>query len=236
MTTPANKPGKPPVGHVLMTIIVLGSLWGVAEVVLGGALKAWGVSHRAGILTGVGMGIMGVGLAIFVGVLRKPLMLLGIALVAVLCKQLVVPVLHVSVMCKANSCLAVLLQGSALAGVVAVAGRRLHGSYLIQTVVAASAALVARGAFHLAGTKLAPCAYLLSFSRAGGFVDYMAANGLAWAGFSALLFPLGCRLGARLREPVLAVGAARPALYYSSSVAVTALCWVASGVAISLGF
>lgn len=234
--TPTDEPRKLRPADIIITIVVLGSLWGVAEVVLGGALRNVGVSYRAGLLTGVGMGLMAVALAVFLGVLRRPLMLLGIALVAILCKQLVVPILHVSLMCKANSCLAVALQGSALAGVAAVAGRRLNRSLLIQVAGAASAALLARGVFYFAGMKLAPCPYLLSYSHAGGFVDYMAANGLAWAGFSAILFPLGYRAGALLRDPVLALGLRKPALYYSASAAAIACCWVASAVAISSGF
>ncbi len=232
----ADEPGKLRPVDVLIAILVLGSLWGVVEVVLGGALRAWGISYRAGILTGVGMGVMGAGLAVMFGVIRRPLTLIGIALVAVLCKQLVVPLLHVSLMCKANSCLAVVLQGSALAGVVTLAGRRFDKRYIVMAAGAASAALLARGVFYFAGMRLAPCAYLLSYNHAGGFVDYMAANGLAWAGFSALFLPMGYRAGSLLREPFLAVGLRKPALYYSSSLVAVVLCWAASAVAISAGF
>lgn len=234
--TPGREPRKLRPADIVVSVLVLGSIWGVAEVIFGGALKAWGISYRTGVLTGVGMGIMGVGLAIFLGVFRRPLMLLGIAIVAVLCKQLVVPILNVSVMCKANSCLAVVLQGSALAGVAAVLGRRLERGFLVQMAGAASAALLARGTFYFAGLKLAPCPHLLSFAYAGGFVDYMAANGLAWAGFSAILFPLGYRAGALLRDPVAALGLRKPALYYSTSVLAIVCCWLATAVAISAGF
>ncbi|KPJ59293.1 MAG: hypothetical protein AMJ46_11650 [Latescibacteria bacterium DG_63] len=234
--TPANEPKRVRTADIVIAVLVLGSLWGVVEIILGGALKAWGISYRTGILTGVGMGIMGIGLALFLGVLRRPLMLLGIAVVAVLCKQLVVPILHISVMCKANSCLAVMLQGSALAGVAAVLGRRLEKGFLVQMAGVASAALLARGTFYFAGLKLAPCPHLLSFAYAGGFVDYMATNGLAWAGFSAMLFPLGYRAGTLLRDPVVALGLRKPALYYSTSVLAIVCCWVASAVAISTGF
>lgn len=108
--------------NVLIAILVLGSLWGLSEVVLNGAIRAAGLPFRAGILTGIGIGIMGVAIGIF----RKSSILIGIALVAIFCKQLVVPILHVSVMCKVNSCLAVILEGVALTGVVSLAGRKLE--------------------------------------------------------------------------------------------------------------
>jgi hypothetical protein len=216
---------------LLITILVLGSLWGFSEVVLGGAMSTAGLPYRAGILTGLGMGIMGIAISTF----RKPLMLAGIAFVAILCKQLVVPILHVSVMCEANSCLAVLLEGLALGGVVSLAGRRLDRGYLIKIVSGASAALLAAAAFFFIGMQVAPCRYLLSFNRPGGFMAFLAVEGLVWAAFSAMLFPLGYWTGARLRNVVPVFGTRRPLLYYITSAALVVSSWVASGLAIATG-
>lgn len=216
---------------VLIAIVVLGSLWGLSEVVLGGAIRAAGLPYWAGILTGVGIGIMGIA----VGVLRKPSMLAGIALVAILCKQLVVPILHVSVMCKANSCLAVMLEGLALAGVVSLAGRKLDRGYLAQIASGASAPLLAAAAFYFVGMRVAPCRYLLSFNRPGGFVAFLAVEGLVWAVFSAILFPVGYWVGARLRETILALRMRKPLFYYTTFAALVVSCWVASAFAITAG-
>ncbi|MCX5801867.1 MAG: hypothetical protein NTX17_10860 [Candidatus Eisenbacteria bacterium] len=216
---------------VLIAIALLGSVWGFLEVVLGGAIKAAGLPQRAAIMTGLGMGVMGIALGAF----RRPLMLVAIPIVAVLCKQLVVPILHVSILCKANSCLAVGLDGFALAAVAGIAGRRMDKGYTIKVVSAASAALLVRGTFYFMGMNLAPCAHLLSFNRAGGFVSFMAYNGLAWAAFSALLFPVGYWIGAQLKEPVLVLGTRRPSLYYVASAVAVILCWGASALAISSG-
>lgn len=216
---------------VLIAIVVLGSLWGLSEVVLGGAIRAAGLPYWAGILTGVGIGIMGIA----VGVLRKPSMLAGIALVAILCKQLVVPILHVSVMCKANSCLAVMLEGLALAGVVSLAGRKLDRGYLAQIASGASAPLLAAAAFYFVGMRVAPCRYLLSFNRPGGFVAFLAVEGLVWAVFSAILFPVGYWVGARLRETILALRMRKPLFYYTTFAALAVSCWVASAFAITAG-
>ncbi len=216
---------------LLIAIVVLGSLWGLSEVVLGGAIRAAGVPYRAGILTGVGIGIMGLA----VGVFRKPSMPIGIALVAILCKQLVVPILHVSVMCKANSCLALMLEGVALAGVVSLAGRRLDRGRLAQMASGASAALLAAAAFYFIGMRVAPCRYLLSFNRPGGFVAFLSAEGLVWALSSAILFPVGYRMGARLRDTVLVLRARKPFFYYTTFAALVVCCWVASAFATAAG-
>lgn len=216
---------------VLMAIAVLGSLWGLSEVVLGGAIRAAGLPYRAGILTGVGIGIMGIA----VGILRKPSMLAGVALVTILCRQLVVPILHVSVMCKANSCLAVMLEGLTLAGVISLAGRKLDRGYLAQIASGASAALLAAAAFYFIGMRVAPCRYLLSFNRPGGFAAFLAVEGLVWAVFSAILFPAGYWMGSRLRGTVLALRAREPLFYYTTFAALVVCCWVVNAFAIAAG-
>lgn len=213
-------------------VLVLGSLWGLSEVVLNGAIRAAGLPYRAAILTGIGMGLM----AIAVAMVRKPLPLLGMAVVTMAVKQLVVPILHVGLSCKANSCLAVSLEALALAGAVAVAGRQLDRGAVARMVGAASAALLAAGAFHYLGIRFAPCNYLLSFNRPGGLQAFYAAEGVPWAVASALLFPLGYRLGEWLRESVPALRTRQPLVYYTTNAALVLGSWAASAVAIAAGF
>jgi len=214
-----------------IAVLVLGSLWGFSEVVLGGAMGAARFPYRAAVLTGIAMGLMAVAIAMF----RKPLLLVGIPAIAILCKQLVVPILHVSVMCKANSCLAVLVEGLALAGTVTLAGSALHRNGLARIASGASAALFAAAAFHFLGLRLAPCQYLLSFNRPGGLLAFLAAEGVPWAVFSAMLFPVGYRLGEWLKDTVLTLRTRRPFLYYATNAALVAGCWLASAVAIAGG-
>nr|MBC7245260.1 hypothetical protein [Chloroflexota bacterium] len=215
-----------------IAILALGSLWGFSEVVLNSAIQRAGLPFRAAILTGIGFGLMAIAVAMF----KKPWMLAGIAIVAILCKQLAVPILHVSVMCKANSCLAVLLEGLTLAGAIAVAGRALHKTSLARAATAASAALLSAGAFHFLGIRLAPCLYLLSFNRPGGLLAFLAAEGIPWAVASAMLFPLGYRLGEWLEVNAPQLRARQPVTYYVSNAVLIATCWLASAVAIATGF
>jgi len=217
---------------IWIAILVLGSLWGFTEVVLSGAINAAGLPYRAAILTGIGMGLM----AVAVGAYRKPWMLAGIAFVAVLCKQLVVPILQVSVMCKANSCVAVMIEGLVLAGAVGLAGRKVQQGNLARVTTGAGAALLSAVVFHSVGMRVAPCNYLLTFDRVGGLAAFMTAEGVPWAVASGLLFPVGYWIGERLGATDLAVGSAKRRTYYAASTAVIAVCWLASAFAIAAGF
>lgn len=206
---------------ILTAVLVLGTFWGFSEVVLGEAIRTWGVPYRAGILTGIGMGIMGAAL----GYGRRVLPLLGIALIAMAAHQLAVPVLKCSVLCRANSCAAVLLQSGALCAAAAITGQRLHGSGVARLVIPVSAALAAAGAFYFAGMRLSPCAYLLSFNHPGGLLSFLGAEGLPWAVFSGILFPASYLLGNRLTGALPALKRARPAAYYITAAACLVGCY-----------
>jgi hypothetical protein len=216
---------------VLVGVLVLGSLWGAAEVVLGSAMAAGGVPCRAGILTGAGIGLMGVALAAF----KRPMVLLGVAVVAVLCKQLVVPILHVSVLCEANSSLAVLLDGAALGAVALLVGRRMEGRLPVRVGAGASSALLAACAFYFAGLRVAPCNYLNSFARPGGAMAFMVEQGLVWAAFAAVLLPAGYWVGTRAARSIPVLKARKPTAYGIASATVVVCCWAASALTIAAG-
>jgi hypothetical protein len=202
----------------IIMILVLGSLWGLFEVVLSDIIRSHGIPWRAGILTGIGMGIMGVA----VGLSRKAAPLMGIALVAVAAKLLAVPILGCSLLCKANTCAAVLLQGAALSGAVAIAWPRIADSSLKRAATGFSAALASAACFYYVGIQLSPCQYLLSFS---GIVPFMLAEGIVWAAFSGVLFPLGYKLGLAVVHEIPVVKMNRPLAYYLSCSAGILLCW-----------
>ncbi|MFH1353572.1 MAG: hypothetical protein ABIH68_08380 [bacterium] len=212
-------------------VLVLGSVCGLMEVVLGGLLHH-GFFHqfRSAILTGLGLGIIGFGLAI----LRKPGIAVLIGLVTVLSKQLVVPILGVSVMCKMNSCLAVMLEFGGFFALAAITMNKMKKSPGMRSLTAGAGVLSGSIAYYFIGMRVAPCAYMLSFNRAGGFISFMAAQGLLWAAFSAVLFPLGWLAGEKYREGVFALSQS-PRLFYAGASAIVIFCWIVSAAAISLG-
>jgi hypothetical protein len=229
--TRSNEDRALTVRNIAVAVLVLGSVWGVAEVVLNDTIKSADLPFRAGILTGFGMLAMGV----LLGYGRKPLAILGVPAIAVLVKQMVVPIAGASVLCKANSCIAVLFEASLLAGVAAVAMRGIEKRAIARAGAGAGAGLLAAVPFYFVGLAVAPCNYLLSFDRAGGFAAFMVQEGLVWAAFSAVLFPAGFALGARIREPLFALESRRPAAYYGAAIGVAALCWITAALNIYAG-
>jgi hypothetical protein len=212
-------------------MVILGSVWGFLEVVGGGAMKAGGIPYKGDIMTGLGMCAMAVGVAMF----RKPLLIIGIAAVAVALRQLAVPILHLTGFCKANSCLAMMLGGTALGGIVALAGRRFRRGVLPRAAAGFSAGLLTGAGFYWIGMRVAPCRYLLSFNRPGGFAAFMRAEGIIWAALAGVLVPVGYLIGERLEDRVVDLPARQPAFYYSVSATIVACCWVASAIAIAGG-
>jgi hypothetical protein len=231
MKSADNTTGKASTRDLLIAVAVLGSIWGFFEVVGGGAMKAADIPRKGDILTGLGVATMAIAVAAY----RKPLLLIGIAVVAVAVKQLAVPILGLQLICKANSCLAVTLGGAALAGTSAIAGRRLKRGILPRVATGFSAGLLTSVSFYFIGMRVAPCRYLLSFSRPGGFVAFMIAEGIIWAALSGLLFPVGYRIGETLSARVFDLRARQSLSYYIASGLLVAGCWISSAFAIASG-
>ena len=215
----------------LVLILVLGSIWGFLEVVLGGAMKSASIPYRGDLLTGLGIGLMAVLLALW----RKPAALLLVAVLAVAVKQLAVPILHLPLFCGANSCLAVGLAGGALAGTSAVAGGRLGRGIAPRIATGVSAGLLGSTGFYLIGMHLAPCKYLLSFNRPGGYIGFMAAEGLIWAALAGAFFPAGYVVGEKLGTVLDGARARSPVAYFAALGTIVVAAWVASGIAIASG-
>ncbi len=217
---------------VLIVVLILGSLWGLSEVILSGIIRQAGIPYRTGILTGVGMGLMGIA----VGIFKKYSFLFGIAFLAILCKQLVVPILHVSITCKANSCLAVMIDSLVLTAAVAVIGSKLNKNLMYRIAGGLIAGFSAAVVFYLVGMKAAPCPSLLTFAGLQGFVSFLVKRGLVWMIFSGLFFPIGYVVGNRLQDIVFVFRVKKPLFYYAFSGTLVVCCWLAVGLAIAAGY
>jgi hypothetical protein len=216
----------------IMLVIALGSLCGLIEVVLGGLLAQAKFPYKSGLLAGLGFGIIAFAYAIY----KKPLMAFWIGIVAVLCKQLVVPVLGLSVMCKMNSCLAVVLEYTALAGVAAITMKRMKTKGGYRLLTGGSGALIGSVAFLFIGMHVAPCEYLLGFNQAGGFVSFLYKESLSWVVFSSVLFPIGWVIGEKQANRLALLYQNKPRLAYAGVSAIAAICWAICAIAIAGGF
>jgi len=216
----------PVVVRLIIGVLVFGSIWGLLEVAMGGGLQVAKFPYRAGLLTGIGIAIMGIALAIY----KQPTMLIGIGLGTVLVKLLAVPILHISVMCKANSCIAVFTEAVVLSLVAFLLMSEMSKSVHARMGAGALAAIVASVGFYFIGMQVAPCKYLLSFTP-GRFI---VTEGLIWAAFSAIFLPVGYLAGEKLAAitpPVLT----RWPIYYTVSASIVLLCWGVSALAIMAG-
>jgi len=213
--------------YIVIGTLVFGSIWGLSEVGLGGVLSAVDFSYRSGLLTSIGMALMAIALVIY----KKPAMLIGIGLVAVLVKLLAVPILHISVMCKANSCIAVFTEAVALSLVAFLLMSAMGKSVHARMGGGALAAIIASVVFYFVGMQVAPCKYLLSFTPAG----FIVTEGLVWAAFSACLLPAGYLAGMKLRETTFPWLARRKLLFYATTAAIIVSCWAISAIVIMAG-
>ncbi len=215
----------------IILALVLGSLWGLCESVFGNVSRAAGIPFRGGMLTGIGMMLMGFGF----GIMRRPLPAMFVALVAAATMQLSVPVLHCSFLCKANSGLAVMLHGGMLAGCLSLYGRRRARTSSGYALAGFSAAMLSSLVFYFAGMRLAPCAYLLSYNVDGGLVRFLFREGAVWGAFSALLLPAGVMAGSRAAAALYSWKIHRPGVMYGASLASIAVCLLLIIVSIQHG-
>jgi hypothetical protein len=216
---------------MIVAVIVLGSLAGFIEIVLSGFLKWANFPWTSGLLVGLGLGIIAFAYAIF----KKPLMAIGIGLVAVLCRQMAIPILGLSEICKMNSCVAVLLEYSALAAIASITMKKMESGRNWRVLTGASAAVVGSLAFYYIGMRVAPCNYLLSFNSGAGFLSYLYKESLNWTILSAALVPLGWFLGEKLTARVSSLSTAKPRKFYAGAYGVALACWVICAIAIASG-
>jgi len=212
---------------VFTGVFLFGSIWGFFEVVLGSGLRAIAFPYHAGLLVGMGMFSMGIALAIY----KRPAMLIGVGLITGLFKLLSVPILHISIGCRANSSIAVLLESTALSLVALGLMRRMERGVYARIGGGALAALIGAAGFYFVGMRVAPCTYLLSFSPMG----FMAREGLVWLVFSAIFLPVGYLVGVKLRPTMVHLLTVRPAFGYATCITISAVCWGVGAFAILAG-
>jgi len=215
---------------LVLAVIALGSVIGVIEVLGKEFLHQVNFPYRSGVLVGFGFGIAGIGFAIF----KKPLIIIGLALVAVICKQLVVPILGLSFMCKANACVAVMLEYGSLAAIAAITMNRMQKNANMRTLTAGASVFLGAITYYLIGMHIKPCSYMLSFNVPGGFVKFLIVEGLIWAAFAAILFPLGWTVGERLSEKTFVLFEQNPRLFYLKSALTAVVCFIACIISISI--
>jgi hypothetical protein len=75
----------------------------------------------------------------------------------------------------------------------------------------------------------------MNFNHPGGFVAFLISEGLIWAAFSAILFPLGWLTGKKFAGKTYVLLAQKPQLFYIGTTLTMIFCWVICAIAISRG-
>lgn len=215
----------------VLGILMLGGLWGLLELLCGHYLRVSYLPLKGAVLTGLGMGVMGLGFGIRPRASRLPY----VGLVTAFSMELGVLVLHCSPMCRANAMLAVSLHGLVMGSVLMLAGRGERPFWKLG-FLALFAALGSSCLFYPLGVNLAPCRYLLSYGAQGGALTFFLREGLLWGAFSAVLFPAGVSLGRALREPLRTWRQQAPGLFLASSSLSLALCLGVMVLCLRAGF
>ncbi len=223
--------GRQSMVHILLGILVFGSLWGFFEATLGGFLNLIIFPNKGAIMSGIGAAIMASALAIY----RKPAMLPGIGIVAASFKWfnawlLFVPLNAVQVI---NPAMAIFLESLVFALVAAFLMNRIAKNLLVGMGAGVLVGIVSATAYVYFAVY---ATHSPIFARMGieSIGEFIMGNGVIQAAFFGLFLPLGYLAGERLAAKAPALLARRP-LYYATSAATIAFCWGVSAIAIASG-
>ena len=212
--------------HLIIGILVFGSIWGFLEATLGGFLHMIIFPNKGAIMGGIGVAIMASALAIY----KKPSMLLGIGIIAASFKLLnvwflFVPITSIHII---NPAMAIIFESLAFSLVAAFMMNRIAKNAFVGVGAGALAGLTSAIAWvYFAIYVMNAPAYARVVFTAGGFITN---QGVVQAAFFGILLPLGYLVGEKLATKTSPVLISR-SLYYATSAAIIYLCWGISAVA-----
>jgi hypothetical protein len=216
---------------VVIGILVFGSVWGLVEATLGGALHLIHFTYKGAITGGIGMSIM----AAFVVTYRQPKLVFWIGVIAALFKPLSAVIYGQPIFSPfvVNPASAILLEALAFTLVVSLLFKDFESS------------IKARIAAGISAGYLSAILYAVLASAAGmgnwaswGVTDRLTAaltdgTSLAIAGTALLL--LGYLVGTKVRPRFWQLSSTKPSLFYASATATIVCCWVIAAVAFASG-
>jgi hypothetical protein len=217
--------------HVIIGILVFGSVWGLVEATLGGALHLIHFTYKGAITGGIGMSIM----AAFIVMYRRPKLAFCIAVIAALFKPLSAVIYGQPIFAPFvyNPASAILLEGLAFSFVVSLLFKGFESS--IKTRIGAGVA-----AGYLSMILYAILASSLGMGNWAfmGVIERVTAaltNGTILAIVGTCLLLLGHLVSTKLRHNFWQLMTVKPRAFYASTIAITAFCWIGAAVAFALG-
>jgi hypothetical protein len=217
--------------HVIIGILVFGSIWGLIEATLGGALHLIHFTYKGAITGGIGMSIM----AAFVVMYRRPKLAFLLAVIAALFKPLSAVIYGQLIFAPfvVNPASAILLEGLAFSLVVSLLFKGFESS--IQMRIGAG---VAAGYLSIILYGVLASAVGMGNWATWGLAERVSsvfANGTGLAIVGTLLLLLGHLVSMRLRPKFWQFSDLKPKAFYARTIAITVFCWIGAAVAFASG-
>jgi len=217
--------------HVIIGILVFGSVWGLVEATLGGALHLIHFTYKGAITGGIGMSIM----AAFVVMYRQPKLAFCIAVIAALFKPLSALIYGQPIFAPfvVNPASAILLEGLAFSLVVSLFFKGFESS--IKTRIGAG---VSAGYLSIILFGVLASAVGMGNWASWGLAERVSSvftNGTGLAIVGTCLLLLGHLVGTKLRPNFWQLMTVKPKAFYASTIAITAFCWIIAAVAFASG-
>lgn len=212
--------------HLVIGILVFGSIWGFLEATLGGFLHMIVFPNKGAIMSGIGVSLMAAALAIY----KKPSMLPGIGIIAASFKLLDVwlfalPATSIHII---NPAMAIIFESLAFGLVAVFVMKKIAKNASIGVGAGVLTGLVSAAAWvYFAIYVMNAPAYARVVFTAGGFITN---QGVVQAAFFGIFVPLGYLVGEKLVARTSPMLTSR-SFYYATSAAVFCLCWGISAIA-----
>ena len=207
---------------ISLTIIVIGSVWGLVEMTLGGFLHAIHFPQKGAIMGGLAISFM----AIFVTITGKPSFVPILGVIAASFKPFGAIIFGVPFLSPyvINPAIAIVLEALAFSAVAVVLKTAIDRRLLARVgtgILAGSLGYVFYAAFaSIFGLGMWPT---LAFSEK---LQFILTNATPIAVMGAIMLVAGCYVGKVTVPRLLTFKELRPQLYYSTSFALVLLCWV----------
>lgn len=217
--------------RVVIGILVFGSIWGLVEATLGGALHLIHFTYKGAITGGIGMSIM----ATFVVMYRRPKLVFFIAAIAAMFKLLSAVIYGQPIFTPfvVNPASAILLEGLAFSLVASLLFKGFESS-----IKARIGAGVAAGYLSIILYGVIASAAGMGIWASWGLAERASsvlANGTGLAIVGTCLLLLGHLVSMRLRPKFWQFSDLKPRAFYASTIAITAFCWIGAVVAFASG-
>ena len=226
-----NRHGKrQDVVHLIIGILVFGSIWGFLEATLGGFLHMIIFPNKGAIMSSIGVAIMASALAIY----GKPGLSVGIGVIAASFKLLdvIIFALPITSIHIINPAMAIIFEALAFALATAVVLRKMDENLYVGIITGIIVGIISAIAWvYFAIYVMNAPAYARVVFTAGTFITN---QGVVQAVFFGAFLPLGYLAGKKLAAKTPMPLTNRP-LYYATSSAMVVFCWGASALAIIAG-